>query len=84
MNTKQQIALLKAQIKTLESVSKTQDIDSGLQYWTRKGFKVTKSDLKYTAKSGKTYPAVKGVTKDGTKLQLIATRGGAIYTSKAF
>ena len=59
--------------------------DTGIAYWTRKGFKVTETGLEYVAKAnGKKYPAVKGTTKDGKEMTLIATRGGNVYTSQLF
>lgn len=89
MNKQQQLERLivqaKKQLKGLKAVdtSKVVNLD-GLSWWTRKGFKVTEDNLKYTATNGKVYPAVRGTTKDGKSLLLIATRNGAIYTAKQF
>lgn len=58
---------------------KKQNNDTGLKYWTKRGFKVTKTGFNQKASNGKTYPAVKGVTKDGVEMTLLATRGGNVY-----
>jgi len=52
---------------------------SGLEWWNKKGFKVTEKGLKVKASNGKTYPAVKGLDKNGNTLTLLATRNGAVY-----
>lgn len=56
----------------------------GLKWWTAKGFKVVEQNLTYTAKNGKQYKAVKGVTQDGKELLLKAIYNGSCYTSNNF
>jgi hypothetical protein len=81
--TDKQVQSALAIIKGYEAQKKSQPKNDGLTWWTNKGFKVTQKGLSLTASNGKKYPAIKGVTKDGQELTLLATRGGAVYT-KAF
>lgn len=56
--------------------------NSGLKYWTSKGFKTEGEHFKAKASNGKTYDAIKGKTKDGIAMTLLATRGGNVYCKK--
>lgn len=66
-----------------KTVRKTATKTNGLDYWTKRGFKVTKKGFKVKASNDKTYNAVKGVTKEGTELTLLNTHGGSLW-KKAF
>lgn len=57
----------------------------GLAWWTKgHDFKVTQDNLKYVAKNGKTYKAVKGIDKNGKELVLKAIYGGSRWTKDDF
>jgi hypothetical protein len=60
-------------------------VDIG-EYWTRKGFEVTKADAgQYLASNGKSYPVVEATHKTtGQKLALKATRNGSVYVARNF
>jgi len=85
MNTKQLNALIKA-LKSVDNKGKTKTTSKvssgieGLAWWEKKfGFDLKQKDLKVKCSNGKSYPAVKGITKDGTELTLVAIRGGNVY-----
>ena len=80
---------MNALIKALEQINKPQNQKAykenfdGLGWWQKKfDFKVQQKGLKIKCSNGKTYPAVKGITKDGKELTLVATRGGNVYQKK--
>jgi len=93
MNTKQQVALLKAQltflegevkgkvkrtaVKVVEAITKPEQT----RYW--RDFKTVESGFTIKASNGKTYPAVKGTDKSGNEKTLIGTRNCNVW-SKPF
>ena len=71
------VKVKKAKVKAKKStVSKRKPNTAKGEYWA--GFKV-KEQFKHTCSNGKTYNAVKGVTKDDNEMTLVGIHKGAFW-----